>query len=164
MLILPLNVEIEEKEETIELTKLPATSEERCPQPMASTISYANCRSGPGTAYNIAVGLKPDQEYMVIGKSNSGEWWQVERSANMGTCWIWTNLVDICGDTDDVKVVGMQEKDKVIEEEVVEEEAPVKPEEEVPEKEVPPEPEGETGNGESPAPPKDSGEGPTTPG
>jgi hypothetical protein len=139
-----------EEEETVEQPE-PEPALEECPQPMATTHSYANCRSGPGTAYVLTEGLRPDQEFLIVGRSISGDWWQVERNTSGGTCWIWANLVNICGSTDDVEVVGMQEKDEVVGEEVIEEEAPVEPED-------------ETENGESPAPPKDPGSGPTTPG
>jgi len=103
--------------EDMEVDETLEPSEEECPDPNASTHSYANCRSGPGTAYEIVEGLRPGQSFLIVGKSTSGTWWQVERNSSGATCWIWTKLVDICGDTDDVTVVGVQEKDEVIEEE-----------------------------------------------
>ena len=100
--------------------------EEECPNPIATTHSYANCRSGPGTGYDIVAGLKLDQSFLIIGRSNSGIWWQVE-AAISGTCWIWENLIEICGDTTDVEVVAVQEKDQEKEptEEPTEEPPPV---------------------------------------
>jgi hypothetical protein len=50
-----------------------------------------------------------------VGKSISGTWWQVEGTAS-GTCWIWEDLVEICGDTADVQVVSVQEMDQEVEE------------------------------------------------
>jgi hypothetical protein len=104
--------DVELEEEVIE-----EPLEEECPEPIATTHSYANCRSGPGTAYEIVEGLRPEQSFLIVGKSTSGTWWQVEKNSSGATCWIWTKLVDICGDTDNVIVVGIQERDEVIEEE-----------------------------------------------
>jgi hypothetical protein len=104
-----------EEEDAVEQPE-PEPALEECPQPMATTHSFANCRSGPGTAYGITEGLRPDQEFMIVGRSISGDWWQVERNISSGTCWIWTNLVEICGDTADVQVVSVQEKDQEVEE------------------------------------------------
>ena len=101
----------------------PKPPEEECLEPTATTHSYANCRSGPGTGYEIVEGLRPDQSFPIVGRSVSGAWWQVERNSSGATCWVWTDLVDICGNTDDVEVIGIQEKDEVIEEEVPEDPA-----------------------------------------
>jgi len=117
--------------------------EEECVEPIATTHSYANCRSGPGTGYEIVEGLRPDQSFPIVGKSVSGIWWQVERNSSGATCWIWEDLIEICGNTDDVEVISIQEKD-----EVTEEEAPEDPGGEPDEEQLPP--------------PKDPGEGPTT--
>jgi len=119
--------------------------EEECVEPIATTHSYANCRSGPGTGYEIVEGLGPDQSFPIVGRSVSGIWWQVERNSSGATCWIWEDLVEICGNTGDVEVISIQEKDEVIEEEI-------------------PEDPGEEPDEEPNLPPsKDSGEGPTTP-
>ena len=72
---------------------------------------------------HVFVGLRPDQSFPIVGRSVSGAWWQVERNSSGATCWVWTDLVDICGNTDDVEVIGIQEKDEVIEEEVPEDPA-----------------------------------------
>ena len=101
-------------------------TEEECPDPIATTHSYANCRSGPGTAYNILVGLKPDQSFPILAHSASGNWWMVERNTSGAACWIWIKNANICGDIDDVKTDYMEEKDEVQEQE----EAPEKPAEE----------------------------------
>lgn len=101
-------------------------TEEECPDPIATTHSYANCRSGPGTAYNIVVGLKPDQSFPILAHSASGNWWMVERNTSGATCWIWTKNANICGDIDDVKTDYMEEKDEV----QGQEEAPEEPVEE----------------------------------
>jgi len=114
--------------------------EEECPVPMATTSDYANCRSGPGTAYEIVEGLGLNQSFPIVGKSASGIWWQVERNDSGATCWVWADLVEICGNTDDAEVIGIQEKDEVIEEEVdevIEEEVPEDPSEEPPEPPLP---------------------------
>jgi len=101
--------------------------EEECIDPIATTHSYANCRSGPGTGYEIVEGLRLDQSFPIVGRSASGIWFQVERNSSGATCWIWEDLVDICGNTDDVEVSGMQEKDEVIEEEIPEDQPEEQP-------------------------------------
>jgi len=85
--------------------------EEECPIPMASSSGYPNCRSGPGTAYNVITSLKPGQSFPVTAVSGSGSWWEIEYSTSGATCWVWDNLVDICGNTDDVPVIIGKEKD-----------------------------------------------------
>jgi len=110
-------VDVAEEEPTPEITETPSADEEdeeECPQPMATTHSFANCRSGPGTGYDLVVGLKPRESFPLIGRINSGNWWQVERDS--GSCWLWSNLIDICGDAQNVKLINIAEKDEVIKE------------------------------------------------
>ena len=115
-----------------------------CPEPIAKVISYGNCRSGPGTAYNQIINVKPGQTFPVVAVSGSGSWWEIERNENKDTCWVWDGLVEICGDTDGVNVVLGKERDAEAEE--------------TPEEEAPPEPEPEGPT----IPTKDPGDGPTT--
>jgi len=107
---------VEEKNEE------PESNEEECPQPIATTLSFANCRSGPGTGYNLIAGLKPGESFPLIGRIASGSWWQVQRGG--GSCWLWSNLISICGDTQAVPLSNMLEKDEVMAEEPEKEEKP----------------------------------------
>lgn len=110
-----------------------------CPEPVAEVISYGNCRSGPGTAYNLVITVKPGQTFPVAAVSGSRNWWEIEYNDSGNTCWVWDKLIEICGDTDDVPEVLGKEKDAV-------EETPSEPEPDDPMH-----------------PTKDPGDGPTTP-
>ena len=115
----------EEPEPIEETEPEPEPELEECPEPIATTHSYANCRGGPGTAYNLVWGLKPDQSFPVLAKTPSGSWWKVRFNDSGVTCWIWGNLVDICGNKDQIPVDYTLEKD-----EIPQEESQTEPEEE----------------------------------
>ena len=104
-----------------------------CPEPVAEVIDHGNCRSGPGTAYNLVNTLKPGQIFPITAVSGSGNWWEIEYNDGGNTCWVWDKLVEICGDTDDVPEVLGKEKDAA-------EEAPSEPEPSEPEPEDPVQP------------------------
>jgi len=134
----------EVEEEVKEVT--PEESDVECPIPMATSTSYPFCRSGPGTAYNTVTSLQPGQSFPVVAISGSRSWWKIEYSTSGATCWVWDDLVDICGDTDDIEVVTGTEKDA---------EAPAEAPEEESKPEPKPEPEQE--------PTWDPSSGPTSP-
>ncbi len=90
----------------------PAEDEE-CPIPLATATGYPFCRTGPGTAYNAITNLQPGQSFPIMAVSGSGSWWQIEYNTSGGTCWVWDDLVTVCGDTSAVKVVSGLEKDAV---------------------------------------------------
>jgi len=130
----------------IEEETQPESEPEECPIPMASVTGYPFCRSGPGTAYNTVTSLQPGQSFPVVAISGSRSWWKIEYSTSGATCWVWDDLVDICGDTDDIEVVTGTEKDA---------EAPAEAPEEESKPEPKPEPEQE--------PTWDPSSGPTSP-
>lgn len=99
------------EEEAIEEEAPPQEEDEACPVPMATSTGYPFCRSGPGTAYNQITNLKPGQSFPITAVSGSGSWWQIEYNTSGGTCWVWDDLVTVCGDTDDIPVVSGMEKD-----------------------------------------------------
>jgi len=134
-------------EELIEEQPKDEPLDAECVPPIATTIRYANCRSGPGSAYNLVAGLKPDQEFPILGKSASESWWQVQFDDSGINCWIWEDLIEICGETNDVERKNLLEKDTAPEEES-ESQEPEKPSTEPPK--------------EQPHPTKDPGTGPTT--
>ena len=113
--IITVYVDIDEEQITVEVTSTETPSveieEEVCAQPQATTHSYANCRSGPGTAYDLVAGLKPNENFPIIGRSPSGNWWQVQRDS--GSCWLWVKLIDTCGELQGVNIIYMEEKDEL---------------------------------------------------
>jgi len=138
----------EPAEEAVE-EAAPEEINDECPVPMITSRGYPFCRSGPGTAYTKVTNLQPGQSFPVVAISGSRTWWEIEYSTSGATCWVWDDLVDVCGDTDEVPVVTGTERDA---------ETPVEePVEEPDDEEKPDHPTKE------PHPTKDPGSGPTTP-
>jgi len=98
-------------EEVIEEEAPPQEEDEACPIPMATSTGYPFCRSGPGTAYNTITNLQPGQSFPITAVSGSGSWWEIAYNTSGGRCWVWDDLVTICGETDDIPVVSGTEKD-----------------------------------------------------
>jgi len=105
---------------------------EECTVPRAAALGYPFCRSGPGTGYGTVTNLEPGQSFPITAMSGSGSWWEIEYSSSGGTCWVWDNLVELCGNLEEVPVIYGKEKEEVVDVEVEEE-----PEQEQPEKEKP---------------------------
>lgn len=74
-----------------------------CP-PIATALKNANCRSGPGMAYPIIGSLNEGQSSTVVGRSADSTWWVIERPGSSGTCWVWSDLVQLIPDTCNVNV------------------------------------------------------------
>lgn len=64
----------------------------------AEVTATTNCRSGPGTAYNIVVSLNPGQKLKVVGQDTADNYWIVELPTGSGTCWLWGQYSTITGD------------------------------------------------------------------
>lgn len=86
--------------ETIDIT---ATSEPRPPQVTART--NANCRSGPGTVYEVLTSLVAGQNAPIEGRNQDSSWWLINPSIGGQTCWISASTVDINGDTNQIVTV-----------------------------------------------------------
>ncbi len=114
----------EEEEEPVE-----ETVEEECVPPIATTIAYANCRLGPGTAYKLVDGLGLNESFSILAKSRSGNWFKVQWTES-ASCWIWRMNTSVCGNLDEVPVDNAEEKDESQPEEVPEE-VPDKPEKDI---------------------------------
>lgn len=83
--------------------------------PIGSTVPFAtpndgplNCRSGPGTNYQVLVVLGGTQSAEVVGKNPDGTWWYVKNPFLDGTfCWVINIYVNVTGDTSQTAVVGV---------------------------------------------------------
>jgi uncharacterized protein YraI len=83
--------------------------------PIGSTVPFAtpndgplNCRSGPGTNYQVLVVLGGTQSAEVVGKNPEGTWWYVKNPYLAGTfCWVINIYVNVTGDTSKTAVVGV---------------------------------------------------------
>ena len=69
---------------TIEFGPAPVTAE---------VILHANCRSGPGTQYQIVTGYAVGERVGLVGISPDGAWWVVRMNEKGGFCWIWGQLL-----------------------------------------------------------------------
>jgi biotin carboxyl carrier protein len=79
---------------TLEPTAEPPTA---TPEPAAFTVTSAtvNVRSGPGTSYSRIGQLKAGQSYEIIGKNDTGDWWQF--SFNGDAAWVAAQMVQASG-------------------------------------------------------------------
>jgi hypothetical protein len=87
---------------TPEFTATPGST----PTPSVPTVSVSvntNCRTGPGTQYDLIGGLNVGQTAEVVGKSTSTGYWII-RTPGGGTCWLWGNYATVSGN-----VAGLQE-------------------------------------------------------
>jgi hypothetical protein len=83
--------------------------------PIGSTVPFAtpndgplNCRSGPGTNYQVLVVLGGTQSAEVVGKNADGTWWYVKNPFLAGGfCWVINIYVNVTGDTSKLQVVGV---------------------------------------------------------
>jgi hypothetical protein len=86
---------------------LEPTAEPPTPTPEAATFKVTsatvNVRSGPGTSYSRVGQLKAGQSYEIVGKNDTGDWWQF--SYNGDAAWVAAQMVQANG-TDAVEVAA----------------------------------------------------------
>lgn len=71
--------------------------------PMVSVSSLTNCRSGPGTAYDILGGLTVGQTAEVVGRSVNNDFWIIKLPSNLAiTCWLWGQYATVTGNASGV--------------------------------------------------------------
>lgn len=83
--------------------------------PIGSTVPFAapndgalNCRSGPGTNFDVMVILAATQSAEIAGKNPEGTWWYVKNPYIAGNfCWVITTFVNTVGDLSKLQVVGV---------------------------------------------------------
>jgi hypothetical protein len=87
---------------TLEPTAEPPTP---TPEPASFTVTSAtvNVRSGPGTSYSRVGQLKAGQTYEILGKNDTGDWWQF--SFNGDSAWVAAQMVQASG-TEAVEVAA----------------------------------------------------------
>ena len=61
------------------------------PAKVIITAPQANLRQGPGTRYPRAGAVKQGDEFIILGKNASGDWWQIQ--VNQQPVWVFGNLV-----------------------------------------------------------------------
>lgn len=69
-----------------------------------------NIRSGPGLDFELLDRLDEDAVVPVVGKNETGEWWQIEYEAGPdGRAWVAAVVVEFSGESDDLPVVSLSE-------------------------------------------------------
>ncbi|MCE9645194.1 MAG: hypothetical protein K8S20_04270 [Chloroflexi bacterium] len=67
--------------------------------PMVSVSQNTNCRTGPGTEYDLIGALLIGQTAEVVGKSTATNYWIINTPGSSGTCWLWGNYATVTGNT-----------------------------------------------------------------
>ena len=86
----PAFTEVPSLTPTITLTPTPAV-------PEVSVTAATNCRTGPGTVYDLVYTMQPGQTATLIGKYSSDYW--VISMAGGGHCWLWGQYAVASGNT-----------------------------------------------------------------
>ena len=74
--------------------------------PRVSVSVETNCRSGPGTAYEVLGFLPVGQTAEVVGRSASSDNWIIKLPSNPAiTCWLWGNYASVTGNTEALPVI-----------------------------------------------------------
>ena len=68
--------------------------------PMVSVSVQTNCRSGPGTAYDVLGYFNVGQTAEVVGRSVYNDTWIIKLPSNPAiTCWLWGQYATVVGNT-----------------------------------------------------------------
>ncbi len=73
--------------------------------PMVIVSSETNCRTGPGTAYDIVGVLKVGETAQVTGRDSSGGSWIIRNPDGAGDCWLWAQYATVTGNTQALPVI-----------------------------------------------------------
>lgn len=84
-------------------TSLPSPS---ASTPMLTVREATNCRTGPGTNYDIVFTYPAGTQLQIVGHYEPGDFWQVRSDkSSTGTCWMWGGSVDVTGNSQSVAEV-----------------------------------------------------------
>lgn len=72
--------------------------------PMMLASDILNAREGPGTNYPILGELQQGSSYRIVGKNQTGDWWQIDTGGDK-LSWVIGELVKTTGDTSGIAVV-----------------------------------------------------------
>jgi len=72
--------------------------------PMVSVSTNTNCRTGPGTIFDIVGALMVGEQAEVVGKGEFGNYWIIKNPDGSGECWLWSNYATVTGPTDSLTV------------------------------------------------------------
>ncbi len=74
------------------------------PVPAVVSDQTINVRGGPGTAYAVVGSLAGGEQAPILGKNNSGDWWQIQL-ADSTEGWVYSEIVNTVGDVSGISVV-----------------------------------------------------------
>ncbi len=86
---------------TLALTSTPTSTP--LPYPQAAAIGPTNLRKGPGTNYNKVGLLQTGEKLKIIGKNESGSWWQLQNNKGQPV-WIIASQVEVEGPAENIAV------------------------------------------------------------
>ena len=67
--------------------------------PQVSVSTNTNCRTGPGTQYDLIDALTVGQTAEVVGKNSVTSYWIIKRPSGSGNCWLWGEYATVVGNT-----------------------------------------------------------------
>ncbi len=75
--------------------------------PMVSVSVQTNCRSGPGTAYDVLGIFNVGESGQVVGRSFYSDNWIVKLPSHPTiTCWLWGQYATVTGDTSALPIIA----------------------------------------------------------
>lgn len=89
---LPVSTSTPEFTPTITLTPTPSV-------PTVTVSLNTNCRTGPGTQYDLIGALVIGQSAEVVGKNSATNYWIIKTPGGSGTCWLWGQYATVSGNT-----------------------------------------------------------------
>jgi len=66
----------------------------------------ANCREGPGTAYEVYGNLLEGEQAVIKGRLGDSSWFLITLANRSSNCWIAASVVDVHGDPDTIQVAA----------------------------------------------------------
>ena len=76
----------------------PTITETPTPSVPTATVSQnTNCRSGPGTSYDLIGALLIGQSAEVVGKNTPTNYWIIKTPGATGFCWLWGQYATVTG-------------------------------------------------------------------
>jgi hypothetical protein len=64
--------------------------------PEVNVTSATNCRTGPGTVYDLVFTLQPGQALQIVGRDTPDNYWIINMPGG-GTCWLWGQFAVVSG-------------------------------------------------------------------
>ncbi len=73
--------------------------------PNVVALQDVNCRTGPGSVYDVAGYLLEGEMGLIDGRTSDSSWWRIGNPDTSGTCWVWSSPVEAYCDPESVAVL-----------------------------------------------------------